>query len=229
MLSEEVKDIPKFLKHEVLPELLDVGLLPTFYNGDVEVTKNIIRACFKGGANVVEFTNRGDFAYRVFSQLSEWVNEEFEEVIFGTGTIVDPDTATLYIDNGASFVVGPLFNPEVAKVCNRRKVPYIPGCATPSEISEAHEAGADLIKVFPATSVGPEFIKSVLGPCKRAKLMPSGGVKATEEDVSSWIDAGASVLNMGSDLVRKDLLEERDFGGITERVEKVLSWIEEAR
>jgi len=220
--------MPKFLKHEVVPKLLDMGLLPVFYNGDAEIAKKIVRACADGGAKVIEFTNRGDRAYQVFSELAKSC-DQFPEVVLGAGTILDPATAGLYINSGANFVVGPVFNPEIAKICNRRKVAYIPGCSTPSEISMAEEMGADIIKVFPGITVKPSFIKAMLGPCPWSKLMPSGGVEATREDIFAWIKAGASVLNIGTKLIPKDLVKAEDFESIKRRVEQCILWVKEAR
>ncbi len=219
----------KFTKHEVLSKLLDVGLLPTFYAENVSVSEKIVEACLEGGAIIVEFTNRGCLAYEIFGELVNWCDKEHPDAVLGTGTIVDPSTASLYINSGANFIVGPVFNPKVARICARRKVHYIPGCLTPSEISEAEEAGAHLVKLFPAVTVGHSFVKSVLGPCPWFKLMPSGGLDATREDVFAWIKAGASVLNMGSNLIRKDLVKAENFEGITELVEQCISWIKEAR
>ena len=219
----------KFMKHEVVGKMLELGLVPVFYNGDIEVAKKIVQACADGGSKVAEFTNRGDFAYQVFSELAKWCNEEFDDVILGVGSVIDPATAALYINNGANFVVGPVFNPEIAKVCNRRKVPYSPGCASPSEISQAEEMGCDIVKVFPGSRLKPGFIKSMLGPCPWVKLMPTGGVNATRESVSEWIKAGAACLGIGSRLIVKDLVKAGDFEAITQKVEQVLSWIREAR
>lgn len=219
----------KFLKCETISKILDIGLLPTFYNRDIETAKKIIQACEEGGAKVVEFTNRGDFAYRVFGELADWCNSRFPDVIIGIGTIMESATAGLYINNGAKFVVGPIFNLEIAKICNRRSIPYIPGCATPSEISKAHEAGATLIKVFPASSLGTNFIRSMLGPFPQVKLMPSGGVKVTRQDVLAWIKAGASALNIGSQLIRKDLVKSEDFESIKKMTKECISWIKEAK
>lgn len=221
--------MPKFLKHEVIAKILDIGLLPTFYNENVEIGKKIVEACSGGGAKVVEFTNRGTLAYQVFSELARWCDRELPEVIFGAGTIIDPATASLYINSGTNFIVGPVFNPEVAKICNRRKVIYIPGCSSPSEISRAEEMGADIIKVFPAKVLGPYFIKAVLGPCPWSKLMPSGGVEATREGIFSWIKAGAAALNIGTKLILKDLVKSEDFEGIRKKVEECILWIKEAR
>lgn len=221
--------MPKFSKHEVIARLSEIGLLPVFYNEDIEVADEIVRACNEGGAKIVEFTNRGDFAFEIFSKLAKKYNEESSEVILGVGTIVDPSTANLYVNCGANFIVGPVFNANVSKACNRRKVPYIPGCSTPSEIYSAEEMGADIVKVFPASTVGTSFIKSVLGPRPRSKLMPSGGVKATRDDISAWFEAGAIAVNIGTDLIRKDLVKAKNFEGIRRRVEKCISWIKESR
>jgi len=221
--------MPNFLKHEVVAEILKVGLVPVFYNRDMSVTKKIIQACAQGGATVIEFTNRGDYAHEIFSDVSKWSQKELPQVILGVGTVLDPATAGLYINNGANFVVGPVFNPDVAKICNRRKVTYIPGCMTPTEISEAEEMGVDIVKVFPGNIVGSKFIKAIRGPCPWLKLMPSGGVEVTRENISDWITAGAVALNIGSNLIKKDFIKTGDFNGIQKLVEQCISWIKEAR
>ncbi len=220
----------KFLKHEVISKILEVGLVPIFYNEDVEVAKKIVQACADGGAKIVEFTNRGDFAYHVFTDLARWCDKELPDVILGAGSIIDPATAALYINNGANFIVGPVLNPEIAKVCNRRKIAYLPGCGSASEISQAEEMGVDIVKIFPGEEVGgPNFIKNVLGPCSWVKLMPTGGVEPTRESISAWIKAGAACLAMGSKLITKELVEAGDFKGITKKVEQCLWLIKEAR
>jgi 2-dehydro-3-deoxyphosphogluconate aldolase/(4S)-4-hydroxy-2-oxoglutarate aldolase len=195
----------------------------------LETAKKIVAACAEGGAKVVEFTNRGALAYQVFSELIKWRDKEFPDIILGAGTIIEPSVASLYINCGANFIVGPIFNPQIARTCNRYKVAYVPGCSTPSEISRAEEMGADIIKVFPADVLGPQFIKDMLGPCPWSKLMPSGGVEATKESISSWIKAGAAALNMGSNLIVKDLVKTGEFEAIKRKVENCIQWIREAR
>ncbi len=128
-------------KLEVLNAMHEIGVVPVFYNGDIEKAENIARACVAGGIRVLEFTNRGDHAWEVFSSLDKFCAEELPDAILGAGSVLDAGTASLYISNGASFIVGPVTNPDVAKVCNRRKIPYIPGCGTASEISAAEELG----------------------------------------------------------------------------------------
>jgi len=219
----------RFLRLDVLNKMVELGLVPVFYHGDLEVAIKIAAACANGGAKVVEFTNRGDFAYQVFGELVKHFAKADPEMILGAGSVCDPGTAALYINNGANFIVGPVFNPDVAKICNRRKVAYIPGCMTPTEISNAEEMGVDIVKVFPGKTVGPSFIKAVLGPCPWSNLMPSGGVEVTQENITDWIKSGASALNIGSNLIKKDLVKVNDYNGIKKLVEQCIIWINEAR
>jgi 2-dehydro-3-deoxyphosphogluconate aldolase/(4S)-4-hydroxy-2-oxoglutarate aldolase len=220
----------RFDRMTVLNAMLGTGLVPVFYNGDVEVAKKIVAACAEGGARIVEFTNRGDRAWNVFSELIAWAEGARPDIILGVGSVVDAPTAALYIASGANFVVGPMLNPEVARLCNRRKVAYSPGCGSVSEVSEAEELGVEIVKVFPGGLVGgPAFIKAVRGPMPWTRIMPTGGVDATEESVKAWIGAGAACLGMGSKLVRKDLVAAGDFDTIRDNVTRVLAWIQEAR
>lgn len=220
----------RFLKHEVVGKILEIGIVPVFFEKDLEVSKKIVEACANGGANIIEFTNRGDFAYQVFTELAKWCTESLPEVVLGVGTVIDPGTAALYINSGANFVVGPVLNPEVAKICNRRKVAYCPGCGSVSEISLAEELGVDIVKIFPGAEVGgPSFVKNLLGPCPWAKIMVTGGVDATWESISSWIRAGTAALGMGSKLIAKELVAARDFEAIQKKVEECVWSVKKAR
>ena len=220
----------QFSRLEVLNTIIDTGLVPVFYNADVEVAKQVVKACADGGAKVVEFTNRGDFAPEVFKQLSQFVSREIPDVILGVGSVIDAPTAALYIAYGTNFVVGPVLNDEVARLCNRRKVAYSPGCGSASEISCAEELGVEIVKVFPGSCVGgPAFVKSVLGPCPWTRIMPTGGVDATEESIKAWFEAGAACAGIGSKLIRKDLVAAGDWAEIAAKVRQVLDWIQEAR
>ncbi len=210
--------------------MINLGLVPVFYNGDVAVAKRIVAACAAAGASVVEFTNRGDFAPHVFLALASHLAETAPDVILGVGSVIDAPTAALYIANGANFVVGPSLNPEIARLCNRRKIAYSPGCGSATEIAQAEELGVEIVKVFPAGSVGgPGFVKSVLGPCPWTRIMPTGGVDATEESIHAWFSAGVACVGMGSRLIRRDLVAAGDFDAIRRKAEQVLSWIREAR
>lgn len=220
----------RFSRLEVLNELLRIGALPLFFEPNVTAARNIINAVLDGGARLVEFTNRGDFAWQVFSELEKQLSSEKSPVILGAGTIDDAPTAALYISSGANFIVGPTFNVEVARLCNRRKIPYFPGCATLSEIATAEEWGTEICKIFPGQEVGgAKFIKSVLGPRPWSRLMPTGGVSPTEENITEWIRAGACALGLGSNLINKQRVESGNFLSITRDVSKSLEWIQLAR
>ncbi len=210
----------------VLSAMMGQGVIPVFYHPDVEVCKNVIQACADGGAKCVEFTNRGDFADEVFRALSHHFAKADPSVILGAGSIVDAPTAGAYIQAGARFVVGPLLNPDVAKVCNRRKIAYCPGCGTLSEIGQAEELGCEIVKVFPGSTIGgPEFVKSALAPCPWTKIMPTGGVDCTEESLTAWFKAGVVCVGMGSNLVTKALLDAKDYKGIAKRVADTIALI----
>ena len=208
--------------------VLASGLVPLFYHGDPEVAGAVARALVDGGAAAVEFTNRGPGALRVFQELAEqpilW-----DAASLGVGSVIDAPTAALFIAAGARFVVSPSFNTEVARLCNRRKIPYLPGCATPTEISTAEEWGAEIVKVFPGKMGGPAFIKDLLGPMPWARLMPTGGVRLSAESLREWFAAGACCVGMGSDLVRADLVAAGDYAAITGNVRTALDLIADAR
>lgn len=216
-------------KHEVVAKVIEVGLVPIFYHGDVEVAKKVSTAVAEAGSKLLEFTNRGPRAFLVFAELAKWRDSERPDLILGAGTILDPATAALYINLGADFIVGPSFNPEVAKLCNRRHVAYVPGCSTPTEIAYAEELGADIFKIFPAEVLTSKFIKNILGPCPWLKLMPSGGLEPKKEVVEEWISAGAVALNMGTSLLRPDLIKAGDYETLKKKVEECLQYIREAK
>jgi len=220
----------RFNRLDVLNAMVETGLIPVFYHPDLEVTKKVAEACAAGGARTFEFTNRGDFAPMVFAELSQHLAKASPNVILGAGSIVDAPTAALYIASGANFIVGPNLNPEVARLCNRRKIAYSPGCGSASEIAEAEELGVEIVKVFPGDSVGgPQFVKSILGPCPWTRIMPTGGVEATKESVTAWFKAGVSVVGIGGNLISKDAIKAGDYAAISAKVAEVLGWIREAR
>jgi len=220
----------RFARMEVLKAMYEIGLVPVFYHKDIETAKNIVKACVDGGARAVEFTNRGDRAYQVFSELVEYFDGQNSDAILGVGSVLDHGTAALYINNGANFVVGPILNKDVAKICNRRKIAYSPGCGSATEISEAEELGVEIVKVFPGGQVGgPAFVKAVLGPMPWTRIMPTGGVSPTRESITDWIQAGAACLGIGSKLIVKDLVAKGDWEGIKTKVAECLRLIKEAR
>ena len=220
----------RFNKMQVLSVMKSTGMVPVFYHSDVETAKQVVKACYEGGVRAFEFTNRGDFAHEVFGELNKWVARECPEMVMGVGSVVDPATAALYIQLGANFIVGPLFNPEVAKVCNRRLIPYTPGCGSVSEIGFAQEYGCDLCKVFPAGNVGgPSFVKNVKAPMPWSMLMVTGGVEPTKENLTAWIKAGVTCVGMGSNLFPKEVLAAKDWAWITTKCQEAFGYIKEAR
>jgi 2-dehydro-3-deoxyphosphogluconate aldolase/(4S)-4-hydroxy-2-oxoglutarate aldolase len=210
----------------VLAAMMQQSVIPVFYHPDVELCVNVIQACANAGAKCVEFTNRGDFAGHVFYDVTRHFAKADPSVIMGVGSIVDAPTAGLFIANGAKFVVGPLLNADVAKVCNRRGIPYSPGCGSATEIGDAQELGVEIVKVFPGSSVGgPDFVKSVMGPMPWTRIMPTGGVEPTEESLRKWFGAGIVACGIGSNMITKPLLDAKDFKGIENNVRQTLELV----
>lgn len=219
----------KFDKIQVLEKMQATAMVPVFYHANADVAKQVIKACYEGGVRVFEFTNRGDFAHEVFTECVKYAAKECPELAMGVGSIVDAPTAALYIQLGACFVVGPLFNPEIAHVCNRRLVPYVPGCGTVSEIGMAQELGCDVVKVFPGDVYGPAFVKGMMAPCPWSKIMVTGGVSPDEKNLSSWFNAGAFCVGMGSKLFPKDRVLAEDWQYVTDQCRLSLEYIAAAR
>lgn len=219
----------KFDKIQVLGKMQATPMVPVFYHANAEVAKQVIKACYEGGVRAFEFTNRGDFAHEVFAECVKFAAKECPELAMGVGSIVDAPTAALYIQLGACFVVGPLFNPEIAHVCNRRLVPYVPGCGTVSEIGMAQELGCDVVKVFPGDVYGPAFVKGMMAPCPWSKIMVTGGVSPDEKNLSSWFNAGAFCVGMGSKLFPKDRVKAEDWQYVTDQCRLSLEYIAAAR
>ena len=210
-------------------EMARTGLVPLFYHPEPAIVIRVVQACFEGGARVVEFTNRGDFAHDVFGEVSRHVARNLPELMLGVGSVADAGTASLYLQLGADFIVTPVLREDVGRVCNRRKVLWAPGCATPTEIAQAEELGAEIVKVFPGGVVGPGFVKAVKAPSPWTSIMPTGGVAPTEESLRAWFEAGATCVGMGSKLITRDLVERGDFAALTETVRATLALIEKIR
>ncbi|MBN1599313.1 MAG: bifunctional 4-hydroxy-2-oxoglutarate aldolase/2-dehydro-3-deoxy-phosphogluconate aldolase [Bacteroidales bacterium] len=220
----------KYTRLEVLNTIISEGFVPLFYNTDVEIVKKVIKACYDGGGRIFEFTNRGDFAHEVFSEINKWVSKECPGLIIGVGSVVDSATTSLYIQLGANFIVSPLLNNDMAKICNRRKITWIPGCATLSEINSAEEVGAEIVKIFPAKEIGgPDFVKAIKSPCPWINIMASGGVTTEHDNIKAWFDAGVTCIGMGSGLFKKELIKEQNFGELSRKVSEVLEIIKNVR
>ena len=220
----------RFNKVQVITAMRETGMVPVFYHKDADVVKNVVKACYDGGVRVFEFTNRGDFAHEVFNEVNKWVIENCPEMIMGVGTVIDPATAALYLQLGANFIVGPNFNPAICEVCNRRLVPYSPGCGSVSEINNAQAMGCDVTKVFPAGNVGgPSFVKNVMAPLRWSNIMVTGGVAPDEENLTNWIKAGVLCVGMGSLLFPKETVKVQNWQAITDKCIEALGYIAKAR
>ena len=215
----------KFRKIDTIGIIRGTGIVPVFYSADVELTKKVVKACYDGGIRAFEFTNRGDGAHRVFKEVIEFVRTECPEMAFGAGTILDAPTAALYLQLGADFLVSPCIVDEVIPLANRRGVPYSPGCGTVSEIVHAMERGCDLVKIFPAGTVGgPAFVKNVLAPLPWAMVMCTGAVEPTEENLTAWAKSGVTAVGMGSKLFPEEVLKAGDWAAVSALCAKCLAW-----
>lgn len=219
-----------FKRINVALAMEETGLVPLFYHPDPQVCREVVTACNAGGANVFEFTNRGDFAHEVFADVRKWALRELPGMMIGAGSVPDAPTAAIFMQMGADFIVSPSLNPEVARICNRRKVLWIPGCGTATEISQAEELGAEIVKIFPGNAVGgPSFVKAVKGPCPWTSIMPTGGVEPTEENLSGWFAAGVTCVGMGSALVTERIVKERNWKSLEAAVRETLNTIKKLR
>lgn len=219
----------RFSRMEVLATTLEVAAVPTFTPVDVDGAWRVLSACRAAGAPVIEITNRSDSALAVFRDLARRIPAEAPDVMLGAGTIYDGPTAAMFIAAGASFIVGPTFVPEVARLCNRRKIAYIPGCGSAREISEAEEMGAEIVKLFPAGAFdGPAFIRALLNPSPWSRVMPTA-VPPTEERMSAYFAAGAAAVGVGPGLITDAVQANRETTLLEARVRELLRWIRTAR
>ncbi|HAM99902.1 MAG TPA: bifunctional 4-hydroxy-2-oxoglutarate aldolase/2-dehydro-3-deoxy-phosphogluconate aldolase [Marinilabiliales bacterium] len=216
----------RFKRLHVLNTITQTGIVPLYYHNDTELVKQVVKACYLGGARVFEFTNRGDFAHEVFAEVNKWCTVKCPEMIMGVGSVVDAGTASLYIQLGANFIVSPSLNPDMAKVCNRRKIAWMPGCATLSEINMAEELGCEIVKIFPGKEVGgPSFVKAILAPCPWTSIMPSGGVSPDRENLEAWFKAGVTCVGLGSQLTPTEVIEKGDFTFIENKVREAIEMV----
>ncbi len=205
----------------------ETGLVPVFYHTEVAICQAVLRACYQGGARVFEYTNRGDFAHETFAQLVKFCAAELPGMMLGIGSVVEPGTASLYLQLGANFIVSPAIHEDMARTCHRRKVLWIPGCGSINEIGQAESLGAEIVKMFPGAQVGgPKFVAAVKAPCPWTSIMPTGGVEPTEESIKAWFEAGVHCVGIGSQLVTSQIVQFRDFAKLTEKTAQVLAWIQ---
>lgn len=215
----------KYSRIEVALEMSKSGMVPLFYHEDVTLGKSVLEACYKGGARLLEFTARGDFAFEVFSELNKYAVTNLPRMILGVGSITDAAAASLYTQMGANFIVTPSLREDIALVCNRRKVLYAPGCATLTEINKAEELGCEVVKLFPGSTYGPNFVKAIKGPQPWTSIMPTGGVSTEENNLKAWFDAGVICVGMGSKLISSKILADRNMNRLEQSVRDTLNLI----
>jgi len=219
----------KYTRIEVVNVMRETGMVPLFYHPDIEIGKKTLRACYDGGARLIEFTSRGDFAFEIFGELNKFALKELPGMIMGVGSITDAGAASLYMQLGANFVVTPSFREDIAKVCNRRKVLWSPGCGSLTEINAAEELGCEIVKLFPGDLYGPNFVKAIRGPQPWTNVMPTGGVTPKEDNLKAWFDAGVTCVGMGSQLISKEVLAKEDYPGLEKTVRETLALIKKLK
>ena len=219
----------QFSRLEVATAMQETGMVPLFFSSNLELSKNILKACYNGGARLLEFTARGDFAHEIFGELTKYAIKELPGMIMGVGSVTDAAQASLYMSLGANFVVTPVLREDIAIVCNRRKVLWSAGCGSLTEIARAEELGCEIVKLFPGDIYGPQFVKGIKGPQPWTSIMPTGGVSPTMENLKGWFDAGVTCVGMGSQLISKDIIANKDYSKLEEDVKNALSIIKSVR
>jgi 2-dehydro-3-deoxyphosphogluconate aldolase / (4S)-4-hydroxy-2-oxoglutarate aldolase len=219
----------QFTRIEVAQTMKNTGMIPLFFSNDIEFSKNILKACYDGGARLMEFTSRGDFAHEVFAELTKYAIKELPGMIMGVGSVTDAASASLYMQIGANFIVTPVLREDIAIACNRRKVLWSPGCGTLTEIAKAEELGCEIVKLFPGDIYGPNFVKGIKGPQPWTSIMPTGGVNPSEENLKSWFMAGVTCVGMGSQLITNEIIINKDYLGLTNKVKEVFNIISKLR
>mgnify|MGYP000524793190 CR=1 FL=1 len=219
----------QFTRIEVAQVMKDTGMVPLFFHKDIEVSKKVLKACYDGGARLMEFTARGDFAHEVFGELTKYAIAELPGMVMGVGSVTDAGQASLYMALGANFIVTPVLREDIAIVCNRRKVLWSPGCGTLTEITRAEELGCEIVKLFPGDIYGPQFVKGIRGPQKWTSIMPTGGVAPTKENLSGWFNAGVTCVGMGSKLMAKDADGNFDLEKIESKTREALKIIQDLK
>lgn len=219
----------QYSRIEVTHVMKETGMVPLFYHPNIELGKKIMKACYDGGARLMEFTARGDFSFEVFLELNKFAIKELPGMIMGVGSITDAGAASMFMQMGANFIVTPSLREDIAIACNRRKVLWSPGCGTLTEINRAEELGCEIIKLFPGSTYGPGFVKAIKGPQPWTSVMPTGGVTTEESNLKGWFDAGVTCVGMGSQLISKDILANQDYDLLKQRVSEALSLIKSLR
>lgn len=206
----------------VYSRIEETPIVPLFFNADLTVSQQVLKACYDGGIRVFEFTNRGAEAPAIFAKLIDYCEKECPDLVLGIGTIYDAKQANEFIAMGADFMLQPFTTPEVGEVCAKHDIPWMPGTMTLTEIRNAEILGAKYVKIFPGNVVGPGFVKAIKGPMPKTKIMVTGGVEPNKESLSSWFGAGAAAVGMGSQLFPAELIAKKDYQSISNTISDLI-------
>ena len=201
-------------------------LLPLFYHDDIQVCINVVKALYDGGIRVIEFTNRGEKALENFMALVKERDISMKDLTLCIGTIKTPEQASKYVDAGAEVLISPIFDNSVCDVAYMQKILWIPGCTTPTEIHQAEKAGCELIKLFPGDLLKPSYIEAIKPLFPDIDFLVTGGVDTSKENISAWLNAGACGIGLGSKLISKDLLTNKDYSLLTKKTEEVMQIVQ---
>ena len=218
----------KFKNEQIVGRMKELGLVPLFTHDDIATAQQVIDAAYRGGVRVFEFTNRRKNSFEIFVAMLEYC-KKFPDLMLGIGTVMDGATTKKFIDAGAHFIISPILKIEMAEVCRAHNILWMPGCATLTEIVTAKENGAEVIKVFPGSVLGPGFVSAIMPVVPDLQLMITGGVEPNEANLSSWFKAGAMSVGMGSQLFTKEIMDNKDWAGLEERVRSILQTVQKLR
>jgi 2-dehydro-3-deoxyphosphogluconate aldolase / (4S)-4-hydroxy-2-oxoglutarate aldolase len=210
---------------QVIQAITNQGMLPLYFNASEEISIDTLKALYKAGVKAVEYTNRGEAALHNFGKMVALRNAEMPDILLGVGTIKNMQQAKDYLAAGADFLVSPGFVPDVAAHCVANNIFYAPGCMTPTEIIAAENAGIGFIKLFPGNMLGPEFLKGIKDIFPKLLFMPTGGVDTTKENIEGWFKAGVCAVGMGSKLVSKEVMANKQYDLLIEETKKVMAII----
>lgn len=209
-------------QQNIIAQILQQKMLPLYFNSDQDVSINTLQALYKAGIKAVEYTNRGEQALSNFKALRKVVNESMPGMLLGIGTVKTTQDAENFIGAGADFIISPVVYPPVARVVQEAGMLWIPGCLTPTEIFTAEMNGAKMVKIFPGSVVGPSYISAIKELFPNLLFMPTGGVDTTAENIKAWFDSGVCAVGMGSKLITKSILQNKEYDKLTSMTKAVL-------
>ncbi|WP_299365275.1 bifunctional 4-hydroxy-2-oxoglutarate aldolase/2-dehydro-3-deoxy-phosphogluconate aldolase [Winogradskyella sp.] len=218
----------RFSKKDIIVAMEETGMIPVFNHTDVSIAKKVLDASYEAGIRVFEFTNRGDNALEVFTELTKHA-QKYEDLVLGIGTIFHTVSAAAFFEAGAHFIVSPALIPEIAEYAYTNNIIYIPGCGTVTEVFRATQLSCEVIKVFPGNVLGPEFVKATKAVLPHIKIMPTGGVAPTQKNLLAWFNSGVSCVGMGSKLFKVSDFEDDTFASLINKIQDTLMLIKTIR